>query len=56
VPGNWINVVIPVFNGEAFIAEAIERVRARSRPPIELIVVDDGFTDSSAAWPSGSRR
>jgi glycosyltransferase involved in cell wall biosynthesis len=40
---------MPVFNGEQFIAEAIESVLAQSLRPSELVVVDDGSTDGSAA-------
>ncbi len=40
-----ITVGIPVYNGERFIAEAIESALAQSYRPIQLIVVDDGSTD-----------
>jgi glycosyltransferase involved in cell wall biosynthesis len=44
---------MPVFNGEPFVAEAIESVLAQSRPASELIVIDDGSTDGSAAVARG---
>jgi glycosyltransferase involved in cell wall biosynthesis len=40
---------MPVFNGERFIGEALESVFAQDHRPIEVIVVDDGSTDGSAA-------
>lgn len=43
-----ISVIIPVYNGEEFIAEAIASVRAQAYMPLELIVVDDGSTDRTA--------
>lgn len=44
-----ISVIIPVYNAEPFLAEAIESVLGQSVPPRQVIVVDDGSTDHSAA-------
>ena len=48
-PANLVSVVIPVFNGEKYLAEAIASVMEQSYRPLEVIIVDDGSTDSSAA-------
>src|ERR1019366_6420505 len=37
-----VSAVIPVFNGEAFLAAAIESALAQTYEPIEVIVVGDG--------------
>ncbi len=44
-----VSVIIPVFNCERYLGEAIESVLAQSRRPDQVIVVDDGSTDGSAA-------
>ena len=42
-----ISVVLPVYNGEKHLAEAIDSVLAQSFPGFELIIIDDGSTDGS---------
>ncbi len=44
----FISVVMPVFDAEAFLDEAIHSILTQSYPHFELIVVDDGSTDGSA--------
>ena len=41
------SVIIPVFNGEATLAHAIESALAQDFDDFEVIVVDDGSTDST---------
>lgn len=42
-----VSVVIPCYNGAAYLAEAIASARAQAHAPAEIIVVDDGSTDDS---------
>ncbi len=47
--GTGVSILIPCFNREPFLAEAIESALAQTLPPTEVIVVDDGSTDRTAA-------
>lgn len=42
------SAIIPAFNSENYISEAIASIRAQSVRPSEIIVVDDGSTDQTA--------
>lgn len=47
-----VSVVIPVHNGERFLPEALQSVHRQTYQNREVIVVDDGSTDSSASIAS----
>lgn len=43
-----VRVIMPVYNGEKFIRQAIESVKAQTFTDWELYIVDDGSTDNTA--------
>ena len=45
-PGR-VSVVVPAYNGEAFLASCIESMRNQGLDDLEIIVVDDGSTDDT---------
>jgi glycosyltransferase involved in cell wall biosynthesis len=44
-----VSIVIPCFNTGRYVGEAIESALAQTYKPVEVVVVDDGSTDDSAA-------
>ena len=44
-----VSVVLPVFNGAGTIARAVSSILDQTLREIELIVLDDGSTDETAA-------
>ncbi|MES2964008.1 MAG: glycosyltransferase, partial [Bdellovibrionota bacterium] len=45
MPAPRVTVVLPVFNGERFIRDAVESILSQTLEDFELIVIDDGSTD-----------
>lgn len=44
-----VSCIVPVFNGERYLAEALDSILAQQYRPLDIIVVDDGSTDGTAA-------
>jgi glycosyltransferase involved in cell wall biosynthesis len=44
-----ISIIIPCYNGEAFVKEAIDSVKAQTSDKWECVIVDDGSTDESGS-------
>lgn len=44
-----VSIIIPCFNAELYIGEAIESALEQTHAPVEVIVIDDGSTDNSVA-------
>lgn len=44
-----VSIIMPVYNGEQYLRQAIDSALAQNYPLWELVVVDDGSSDSTAA-------
>lgn len=43
-----VSVIVPVYNGEKYLREALDSVLNQSMRPFEVLVIDDGSTDATA--------
>ena len=43
-----VSVIMPVYNGEKYLREAVDSILAQTFTDFELIIIDDGSTDSTA--------
>jgi len=48
-----ISCIVPVFNGERYLGETLDSILAQTYLSLEIIVVDDGSTDGTAAVVAG---
>jgi glycosyltransferase involved in cell wall biosynthesis len=48
VAGPLVSVLMPVYNAEATLAEALDSLQAQTLGDLEIVAVDDGSTDSTA--------
>lgn len=44
-----VSIIVPVYNGAKYLAETLTSILAQDYQPYEVIVIDDGSTDDSAA-------
>lgn len=47
--GPLLSVIVPTYNGEAYVAEAVASALGQTWPDLEVIVVNDGSTDGTRA-------
>jgi glycosyltransferase involved in cell wall biosynthesis len=50
---NLISCIVPVFNGERYLRETLESIFNQTHRPLEVIVADDGSTDSTPSVVAG---
>lgn len=43
-----VSIIVPVYNGAAYVEQGIRSILAQAHRPLEVIVVDDGSQDASA--------
>ncbi|NOY98884.1 MAG: glycosyltransferase family 2 protein [Chloroflexi bacterium] len=48
-----ISVIVPAYNAETYLAEALQSIIDQDYAPMEIIVVDDGSTDGTAEVAAG---
>ena len=48
-PAPLVSVIVPSFNGEAYIGDCLSSILGQDHPNLEVLVVDDGSTDGTEA-------
>jgi glycosyltransferase involved in cell wall biosynthesis len=48
-----ISCIVPVYNGERYLAETLDSILAQTHQSLEILVVDDGSTDRTATVAAG---
>lgn len=48
-PAPLVSIVVPVFNGAAYLRESLDSILAQTYPRLEVIVMDDASTDETPA-------
>jgi len=43
-----ISCIVPVYNGQRYLREALDSILVQTHPVLEIVVVDDGSTDGTA--------
>ncbi|TFQ19176.1 glycosyltransferase family 2 protein, partial [Escherichia coli] len=44
-----VSVIIPAYNAEKFIGRALDSVIKQTWPSVEIVIIDDGSSDNTAA-------
>lgn len=50
-----VSCIVPVHNGQRYVAEALDSIVAQTHRPLEIVVVDDGSNDRTPAILAGYR-